>query len=75
MARADMESAREAPIATSGYGRAGRVIGVKSHGCDPGCHEGRSVSAQGVGGKLFDQAAIAKAVRSSFFCRRGCGLP
>lgn len=47
MARADMESAHGAPIGTSGtHEAAGRVIGVNPCGCDPVCHDGRSVSKQ-----------------------------
>jgi len=52
MTRADMESARDAPIVTSGCWRAGRVIGVRSRGCDPVCHDERSVSAQGWGERV-----------------------
>ena len=51
MARADMESAHGAPIATSGkHEAAGRVNGVNPCGCDPISHDGRSVSAQAVDG-------------------------
>jgi len=50
-ARADMESADPAaPIGTSGKrAAAGRVIGVKRGGDDPVCHDGRSISVQGLG--------------------------
>lgn len=42
-----MESAHGAPIGTSGkHEAAGRVIGVNPCGCDPVCHDGRSVSVQ-----------------------------
>ena len=51
MARADMESARGAPIVTSGKREAaGRIIGVNPCGGDPDCHDGRSVSLQSVEG-------------------------
>ena len=82
MVRADMESAHGAPIATSGrHEAAGRVIGVSPCGCDPVCHDGRSVSLQTRGRKhqlnsfLLFQAAIANAVRSSFLFGRMVGSP
>jgi len=47
MRRADMESARGAPIGTSGRREAaGSVIGVNPCGCDPISHDGPSVSKQ-----------------------------
>ena len=50
-ARADMESAHALPIDTSGRRTAtGRVIGIVACGCDPVCHDGRSVSSQAVAG-------------------------
>lgn len=81
MTRADMESAHGAPIGTSGRREAaGRVNGVNPCGCDPISHDGRSVSKQTQGGGQQEhgfsfQAAMAKAVRVSFFSCRGCGLP
>jgi hypothetical protein len=52
VARADMESAStEAPIVATGEREAAtRVIGVSRCGGDPGCHGGRSVSAQSMVG-------------------------
>lgn len=42
-----MESAHGAPIDASGTREAaGSVIGVNPCGCDPVCHDGRSVSVQ-----------------------------
>ena len=78
--RADMESAHGAPIGTSGRQAAGSVIGVNPCGCDPSSHDRRSVSKQTQGeveqGHGFSfQAAMAKAVRVSFFSCRGWGLP
>ena len=72
MTRADMESAHGAPIAPSGTQAAGRVNGVNPWGCDPISHDGRSVSKQTLGGGTMEhgfsiQAAMAKAVRVSFF--------
>lgn len=69
-ARAEMESAnRTAPIVTSGKRvAAGRVIGVEHGGDDPDCHDGRSISEQGLGG-WCDQAGSATAVRASFLFR------
>ena len=70
--RADMESAHGAPIAQSGTQAAGRVNGVNPCGCDPISHDGRSVSKQMQEGEqrkhgFSFQAAMAKAVRVSFF--------
>lgn len=73
MTRADMESAHGAPIGTSGtHEAAGSVIGINPCGCDPICHDERSVSTQMQGGEQQEhsfsfQAAMAKAVRVSFF--------
>jgi len=51
VARADMESANTtAPHATSGRRAAGRVIGDTRCGEVPVCHDGRSISAQRLGG-------------------------
>jgi len=49
MARADMESANTvAPHAANGRQAAGRVIGDTQCGEAPVCHDGRSISTQGL---------------------------
>ena len=66
MVRADMESAHGAPIGTSGRHRAaGRVIGVSPCGCDPVCHDGRSVSAQAVEGNSGDSNSRSRLIHGA----------
>ena len=54
MARADMESANTvAPHVTNDRQAAGRVIGETQCGEVPVCHDGRSISTQGLGGLVY----------------------